>query len=659
MSAFIQLSGVSLAFGDRDILKNVHINLSKSSRTALAGANGSGKTTFMKVIFGEIQPDSGECSQSKELRTGYLPQSGLSFKGKSLKAEVEQAWKAIVDLESEAAQLAETMAQKGQSLKTLNALALRHHEIQERITASGYYEREAMIYQVLTGLGFSPADLDRPSAEFSGGWQMRIALARILLEMPDILLLDEPTNYLDLEARDWLEEFLRTFPGGVLVVSHDRYFLDQVTKETAELFQGSLKIYKGNYSAYEARRKLELEQLEASWKQQQEEIAKIEDFIRRFRYKDSKAAQVQSRIKMLEKMERIEIPPSMKAMHFNFPPPPHSGKRVLQLKNISKAYGTHRVMENLNLDISRGDRLNLAGVNGAGKSTLMRIISGEDQDFTGERKLGSDVKIAFFSQDQERHLNPEQSVLESLEEQAPTAMIPKLRGMLGAFLFSEDDIYKKCGVLSGGEKNRLALLKLLLEPANLLVMDEPTNHLDLKSKDVLLKALKAYTGTLVFVSHDRYFIEELAGGVLELRPGHWEYFDGDYSYYRWKKSGAASSTSIPLSKAEKNSPQQKQPPSEKKAPRPQNSSGQMSREEAKQQKAVKRRLEREEARLMEELENCEALLTEQQERLALPEIYSHGEKARQTSENISRLEEKIKELNSQWEHTAEELAALP
>lgn len=645
MSAFVQLSGVSLAFGDRDILKNIHLNLSHSSRVALAGANGSGKTTFMKVICGEISADTGDRSQSRNARIGYLPQSGLRFRDRSLREEVEQAYLHIQDLEAEAVQLAERMADSSLEEKTIQNLAERHHEIQEQITSSGYYEREAMIYRVLLGLGFLAEDLERETSSFSGGWQMRIALARILLEMPDILLLDEPTNYLDLEARDWLEDFLQRFPGGVLVVSHDRYFLDKVTKETAELFQGGMKIYKGNYSAYESRRKLELVQLEAAWKQQQEEIARIEDFIRRFRYSATKGAQAQSRVKMLEKMERIEIPSSMKRMHFHFPPPPHSGRKVMSLEAVCKSYGDHQVLKDVNLEIAKGDRLNLAGMNGAGKSTLMRIISGEDKNYTGSLRLGTDVKIGYFSQDQELVLDPSKSVLETLEADAPTELIPKLRGMLGAFLFSDDDIFKKCAVLSGGEKNRLALLKLLLEPVNLLVMDEPTNHLDLTSKDVLLEAMKSYEGTLVFVSHDRYFIEALAGSVMELTPGKAEYFDGDYAYYSWKKetrvteAAGSDQSSAPMTGASE-------------------ATSKLSREEEKKLKADIRRLERREDQLMEELDVCETAITAEQEKLASPEVYSDAAKAKAVGQRITELEGTQHELTQAWEEAADELAGL-
>ena len=649
MSAFVQLSGVSLAFGDRDILKNVHINLSHKSRVALAGANGSGKTTFMKVIAGLTDSDLGERSQSRGARIGYLPQSGLAYRDRSLRSEVETAYTHIVEMEQERDSLAVKISELSGEDEKIAGLLERHHELQEMITASGYYEREAMIFRVLTGLGFSHEDLEKDTGTFSGGWQMRIALARILLEMPDVLLLDEPTNYLDLEARDWLEEFLSSFPGGVLVVSHDRFFLDKVTNETAELFQGTLKIYKGNYSSYEKRRREELVQLEKAYVQQQEEIARIEDFIRRFRYKDSKAAQVQSRVKMLEKMEIIELPSNMKKIHFRFPPPPHSGKKVMTLEGISKFYGDHQVLKEIDLEVQKGDRLNLAGVNGAGKSTLMRIVSGEDQNFLGTRKLGSDVKIGYFSQDQDMVLDPALNVLETLEENAPTEMIPKLRGMLGAFLFSDDDIYKKCGVLSGGEKNRLALLKLLLRPVNLLILDEPTNHLDIHSKDVLLDALKNYQGTLIFVSHDRYFIEELAGGVFELTPGHAEYFDGDYEYYRWKKENRRSD-SDPEPKNQQTSGTSRTNGEEL--------SARELRELDKKKKAELRKLERAEEALLEELEQCETRLAAEQERMSLPEVYSDAEKAKEVSARINKLEELQEELTLKWEEAAEELTVM-
>lgn len=645
MSAFVQLSGVSLAFGDRDILKNVHINLSRKSRVALAGANGSGKTTFMKVIAGISESDLGERSQSRNARIGYLPQSGLTYRDRSLRDEVETAYSHIVDLEKERDQLASRLEELPGDDPRINKLLERHHDLQEMITASGYYEREAMIYRVLRGLGFSVDDMDRDTGTFSGGWQMRIALARILLEMPDVLLLDEPTNYLDLEARDWLEDFLGMFPGGVLVVSHDRYFLDRVSKETIELFQGMLKVYKGNYSAYEARRKQELELLEQQYKQQQDEIAHIEDFVRRFRYKDSKASQVQSRIKMLDKMERIVLPSNMKKMNMTFPPPPHSGKKVMNLENINKSFGDHHVLKDINLEIRKGDRLNLSGANGAGKSTLMRIICGEDENFQGIRQVGSDVKIGYFSQDQEMVLNPDLNVLETLEEEAPTEMIPRLRGMLGSFLFSDDDIYKKCAVLSGGEKNRLALLKILLEPVNLLIMDEPTNHLDIHSKDILLNALKHYEGTLIFVSHDRYFIENLAESVLDLMPGKAEYFAGDYEYYRWKKENrvegepsAIAETSV--SEGSVNS-----------------SSAKESREQDKKRKGEIRRLERAEAVLIEELDSCESELADCQQQMSLSEVYSDAERAKAVSMRIMELEARQEELTLRWEEAAEELAA--
>ena len=655
MSAFVQLSGVSLAFGDRDILKNVHINLSHQSRMALAGANGSGKTTFMKVIAGQIESDAGDRSQTKGARIGYLPQSGLAYRDRSLLHEVETAYTHIVELEKDRDELAARMEELPGDDPSITSLLDRHHELQEMITASGYYERETMIYRVLMGLGFQPEDLDRDTGTFSGGWQMRIALARILLEMPDVLLLDEPTNYLDLEARDWLEDFLASFPGGVLVVSHDRYFLDRVTKETGELFQGNLKIYKGNFSSYEARRRMELEQLEKLYVQQQEEIARIEDFIRRFRYSATKAAQVQSRVKMLEKMEKIELPSNMKKIHFTFPPPPHSGRKVMTLENICKSYGDHPVLKDVNLEIRKGDRLNLSGVNGAGKSTLLRIISGEDKDFKGTLKAGTDVKIGYFSQDQDLVLNPALNVLETLEEEAPTDMIPKLRGMLGAFLFSDDDIYKKCGVLSGGEKNRLALLKLLLEPVNLLILDEPTNHLDIHSKDVLLDALKGYEGTLVFVSHDRYFIENLAGAVFDLTPEGAEYFEGDYEYYRWKKESRLKSAVS--EEAVQASPRQQEMSASDSSAGDELSSKEL-REMEKKKKAEIRRLERAEEALLEDMSACEEELSACHEQMGRPEVYSDAEKAREVNARIQELETRQEELALKWEEAAEELASV-
>lgn len=471
---------------------------------------------------------------------------------------------------------------------------------------------------------------------------MRIALAKILLENPDILLLDEPTNYLDLEARIWLEDFLAAFKGGVVVVSHDRSFLDVTVNEIYELFNGKLNRYKGNYSEYETRRAAELEALVERYKQQQEEIARTEFFIRRFRYQATKAKQVQSRVKYLEGLERIEIPESLKKMHFSFPKPPHSGNDVLMIENLSKAFGENHVINNLDFYASRGEKIVFAGRNGAGKSTLMRIIAGVDRNHTGTVRYGTDVKIEYFSQDFEATLDNEKTVEEEIEASAPTELIPSIRSLLGAFLFRGDDIYKKISVLSGGEKNRIALLKMLLHPANLLILDEPTNHLDLISKDILLEALKSYTGTVLFVSHDRYFIENLADRVLELGDGKAVSYLGSYSYYLEKKAqeeaGAGAAAEQPKVQT-------------KTAVRP-------DREEAKQRKRDIRKLERELETVMTELDELDSRCSGLNEKMADPANYSDGAKIKKLKEELEEAERLRDEKTLRWEEIEEALALL-
>jgi len=468
-----QGTGISIAFSDRDVLKSVNITLSNSSRVALSGGNGSGKSTLMKILAGVNSPDSGSVSIPKGIRNYYLPQSGIVFKDNSLLLEVEEAFDHIKtkveDMDSIGKELENCPESKHEKLLH------DYNDIHEFIIDSGYYSRDADISRVLIGLGFKTSEFNKKTSEFSGGWQMRIALAKALLMRPHLLLLDEPTNYLDIEARDWLGDFLKIFTGGVLIVSHDRFFLDRVVNQVAELFNGDLKIYKGNYSKYEKLREIELEELVRQYKKQQDEIAKHENFIRRFKSKASKATQAQSHVKQLEKIVRIEIPISMQKMNIKFPPPPHSGKSVLTMESVTRSYGTNKVIDNLDLYLEKGEKLVIAGKNGAGKSTLLRILAGEDKNYSGDFRLGTDVKVGYFSQDHGEHLNDQNSVLEELENESPMDLIPKLRGLLGAFLFQGDDVFKQIKVLSGGEKNRISLLKLLLKPFNLLILDEPTN----------------------------------------------------------------------------------------------------------------------------------------------------------------------------------------
>ncbi|HPX46668.1 MAG: ABC transporter ATP-binding protein [Treponema sp.] len=654
--AFVQFSRVSLAFGNRDILDSVSLNLASGTRAALAGANGSGKSTLMKVLAGTISPDGGERAIQKGTHVSYLPQSGIVHAGKTLMDEVETAF-------SRGRELLDRFEAIGDELASLNPddprtvhLVEEHHDVQTALEESGWHRRRSLAEQTLAGLGFSVSDFDRNAGEFSGGWQMRIALAKILLERPDILLLDEPTNYLDLEARNWLEQWLNDFPGGFLIVSHDRYFLDSTVTEVYELFGGQLKRYAGTYTQYEKVRAVELESLIKRYEEQQEEIEKTNDFIRRFRYNASKAAMVQDRIKRLEKMELIEIPESLKKMRFHFPPAPHTGRLVLTTDKLGKKWGDRAVIENLDLVVEKKERLVVVGRNGAGKSTLLRILAGRDADFTGTVNPGAGVLAGYFSQDNAETLTGNERIIDLLEAEAPNELIPRLRDMLAAFLFRGDDIYKQVNVLSGGEKSRLALLRLLFKPLNLLILDEPTNHLDLHSKDVLLDALNSFDGTVVFVSHDRGFIEGLATRVLELTasgPGiasRVRNFPGDYRYYM-ERIAREEAGLEPDGASDVKAGSAKDEPEKK-------SANALSREEDKRLKSERRKLEREEERLMGEIARAEDELTAAEQHLADPAVYSDGEKSRAAQLETERISALIAELSASWEAVSLQLEEL-
>lgn len=650
--AFVQFSQVSLAFGDRDILKNVSVNLAAGSKAALTGANGAGKSTLIKVMAGLVEPDSGQRTAQKDSRIAYLPQSGLTHHGCTLREEADKAFSFGYELMAELEKIGDELKNGSGNEKLLLE---RHEKILSELEDSGWNRREAMAEQVLTGLGFSHSDLERRTEEFSGGWQMRIALAKALMVNPDILLLDEPTNYLDIEARNWFEKFLGDYKGGFLLVSHDRYFLDHTINEVYELFNGDLKRYPGNFSHYEKVRAVELETLIAQYEIQQAEIAKLEDFIRRFGAKATKAAQAQERQKMLDKLleQKIEIPESLKKIHFSFPAAPHSGRIVATGSGITKTYdGQKKVLDNLDLLLENGERLVVAGHNGAGKSTLLRILAGEDSDFSGEVTLGAGVTVGYFSQDNAETLKGSQTILDLLESEAPLELIPKLRDMLGAFLFRGDDVFKSIDVLSGGEKSRVALLRLLLRPVNLLILDEPTNHLDMHSKDVLLDALKDFGGTVIFVSHDRGFIEGLATRVLELKPGSFRNFVGGYEYYMQRledeKNGVVTAPQAAGSSSGGSAAGSQGADAAV-------SEGKQSWEEKKKAESERRKLQKAVDQLEQQISQTEEALKAEQNKMANPDVYSNGEKARAVQKKIDELNAALEDLTARWEKAAEEL----
>ncbi len=533
----IQLTAAGKRFGPKVLFQELDWLITPHDRVGLVGANGTGKTTLLKILAGTESLDYGTITQQRGIQCGYLPQDGLSLSGRTVFAECLSVFEHVHQMQREQEDLARRMAEVDHASAEYQQIAERFHRIQAEMQARDGYTIEAEVGTVLNGLGFKKEDWERRTEEFSGGWQMRIALAKLLLQKPNLLLLDEPTNHLDLETRNWLEQYLVNYPHAYVLISHDRYFLDVTVKKTAEIWNKQVFFYSGNYEKYLAQKAERRAQLEAAYANQKEKIDQLEAFINRFRYQATKAKQVQSRIKELERMEKIEVPPDEKAIHFSFPQPRPSGRMVAEAKDLGKSYGAKQVFGGVNFVIERGDRIALVGVNGAGKSTLIKLLAGSEQATSGELRLGHNADVDYFAQDQYKALDPNARMLDDLFEAAPRSTQTELRSLLGCFLFSEDDVFKTIGVLSGGERNRYALARMLLHPSNFLLLDEPTNHLDLRAKDVLLDSLQKFTGTVVFVSHDRYFIDKLATRVFEIGEGRVEVFPGNYEDYLWRKEG--------------------------------------------------------------------------------------------------------------------------
>jgi ATP-binding cassette subfamily F protein 3 len=661
----IQLSDLTKSFGDRVLFDHVTWQIGDGERVGLCGPNGAGKTTLLKILGGTEEADSGGVVKPAGLSIGYLPQDGLSHSGRTVFEEASSAFQSLLDMKAEMHDIEHKLGDTSIPQNEHDAMLSRYAELQDRFRLDEGYSMDLRIASVLRGLGFSSEDADRPCETFSGGWQMRIALATLLLGRPNLLLLDEPTNHLDLEARNWLEEYLGSYPYAVILVSHDRYFLDAVVTRITDVHLRKLTDYVGNYSKYVEQRDAMLEQLRQAKRDQDEEIARVKLFIDRFRYKATKAAQVQSRIKMLEKVIPIEVPPERKRIHFRFPACAKSGRTVLEVKQASKAYGALKVLDKIDLHIERGDRIALVGPNGAGKSTLMRMLSGEEAPDAGQRIVGHQVVMEYFAQDEATRLEPTLTVYETLQSGSPMDMVPAIRNLLGGFLFSGDDIYKKAGVLSGGERTRLAVARMLLRPSNTLLLDEPTNHLDLDSKDVLLDALEDYGGTLIIVSHDRYFVEKLATKIIEIGHGQALVYLGTYKEFLWHKehpdgirdsgSGIRGSvvqgpTKSDVAKTKTHSPKPKSPSPEPRIPDPE------SREARKQQEAERRKRDREAQALQKRITDLEgriaereALVKELEARMASAGFYDDREGSKQVVDRHQALMWEVGDLMAQWE----------
>jgi len=659
----IQLSDLSKSFGDRNLIDHVTWQISDGDRVGLCGPNGAGKTTLLKMLAGLDEPDSGAVVKPSDLTMGYLPQDGLTHSGRTVFEEASSAFQPLLDIKAEMHDIEHRLGDASIPQDDHHAMLVRYSELQDRFRLGDGYSMDLRIATVLRGLGFSPEDAARPAETFSGGWQMRIALAKLLLGRPNLLLLDEPTNHLDLEARNWLEEYLGAYPYAVILVSHDRYFLDAVVTRITDLNLRKLTDYVGNYSKYVAQRDAMLERLRQAKKEQDEEVARVKMFIDRFRYQATKAAQVQSRIKLLEKVVPIEVPPERKRIHFTFPACRKSGRTVLELKHVRKAYGPVTVFRNLSLHIERGDRIALVGPNGSGKSTLMRMLSGEEAPDSGSRTVGHEVVTEYFAQDEAARLDPTPTVYETLASGSPTDMVPAIRNILGGFLFSGDDVYKKAGVLSGGERTRLAVARMLLRPSNTLLLDEPTNHLDLDSKDVLLEALEDYGGTLIFVSHDRYFVEKLATKIIEVGHGEAIVYPGTYTEFLWSKEQQENPKSqLPNPKSPKGpKPEARSPkPVESRVPNPE------AREARKRQDAERKKKLRAADALQKRISDLESRIAEREAQvkeleatMATPGFYKNLEAAKPVTDRHQALMWEVGDLIAQWEALQEHAAELP
>ncbi len=539
----LQLSSAGKRFGQKLLFEDLNWLIGPEERTGLVGGNGTGKSTLLKVLAGLESLDYGTVSKTKGMTLGYLPQDGLTMRGKTVFEECLSVFDDLRGLETEAEVLSAQLSEHPTDSPEYAAAADRYSHIAELMHAHDIYTLDSQVGTVLGGLGFPKEDWERRTEEFSGGWQMRIALAKLLLERPSLLLLDEPTNHLDLETRNWLEEYLRSYPRAFVLISHDRYFLDVTVGKIAEIWNKRAHFYVGGYEKYVTQKEERRTQILNAYKNQRDRIEDLEAFINRFRYQATKAKQVQSRIKELDKIERIEVPEEEATIHFTFPQPPASGRTVIDVQHLTKVYptrdgqGRKTILEDVSFTIDRGDRIALVGANGAGKSTLIRMLSGLEAPTSGEVKLGHNVLADYFAQDQYKVLDGAAGMLDDISASSPKVPVVELRNLLGCFMFSGDDVFKKLGVLSGGERNRYAMAKMLVSPANMLLLDEPTNHLDLRAKDVLLEAIRGFSGTVLFVSHDRYFIDGLATRVFEVEERRVHIYPGNYEDYLWRKSG--------------------------------------------------------------------------------------------------------------------------
>jgi ATP-binding cassette subfamily F protein 3 len=650
MGIMLQLSGAGKRFGTKLLFEDVNWLITPDERTGLVGGNGTGKSTLLKILAGIESVDYGTISRTKGMTLGYLPQDGLAMRGKTVFEECLSVFDELRGMEAEADILTGSLSDLKPDSPAYQTAADRYSHIMDVLHTHDIYTLDYQVGTVLGGLGFAKEDWERRTEEFSGGWQMRIALAKLLLEKPSLLLLDEPTNHLDLETRNWLEDYLRNYEHAFVLISHDRYFLDVTVGKTVEVWNKKAHFYTGGYEKFVVQKEERKTQLLNAYKNQRDRIEALEAFINRFRAQATKAKQVQSRIKELEKIERIVVPEDEATIHFTIPQPPASGRTVIEVSHLSKSYptpdgGIKRVLEDVSFQIDRGDRIALVGANGAGKSTLIRMLSGLEGPTSGEIKLGHNVLADYFAQDQYKVLDGNAKMLDDIAGTAPKVPVVELRSLLGCFMFSGDDVFKQLGVLSGGERNRYAMAKMLVSPANMLLLDEPTNHLDLRAKDVLLDAIRNFSGTVLFVSHDRYFIDGLATRVFEVEDRRVHIYPGNYEDYLWRKQGGPEKVTVAVTNF---------------APVTASVTVPVANPVVADKKPVIKKLNPIKLKLLEdEVSAAEEAIAEWERRIAEAEaklgVFTNAEEQQKGSADLDRLRLEHAELLNQWEELGTQL----
>ncbi len=654
----LQLSGVGKRFGQKLLYEDVNWLITPGERSGLVGGNGTGKSTLLKLLAGTEGPDYGTMSKQKGMTIGYLPQDGLTMRGKTVFEECLSVFDAVRGLEQESEELSTKLSVHAEGSPEYEAAAERFNEVMDLMQTHDIYTLDYQVGTVLGGLGFPKEDWERRTEEFSGGWQMRIALAKLLLEKPSLLLLDEPTNHLDLETRNWLEEYLKNYERAFVLISHDRYFLDVTVGKIIELWNKKAHFYVGGYEKFVKQKDERKTQLLSAYKNQRDRIEALEAFINRFRAQATKAKQVQSRIKELEKIERIEIPEEEATIRFTIPQPPASGRTVIDVKHLTKVYpmkdgGTKTILEDVSFSIERGDRIALVGANGAGKSTLIRMLSNLEPPTKGEIKLGHNVLADYFAQDQYKVLDGNAEMLDDISATAIKVPVVELRSLLGCFMFSGDDVFKKLGVLSGGERNRYAMAKMLVSPANMLLLDEPTNHLDLRAKDVLLDAIRNFSGTVLFVSHDRYFIDGLATRVFEVEDKRVHVYPGNYEDYLWRKQGGPENVVTSLAQHSVVGSATERPVVEDAIEKTPIAAAVAVKEPVKKLNPIKLKLlEEKVAAAEEEIPALEEAIAEAEGQMA---VFTSAEEAQRLAARAEGMRVRLAVVTRQWEEMAEQL----